>query len=85
MPATVDLVERSGDLKRDLLAFARGPRFARTLQRALAERFGRVIVGDEGELFNFLDHFILQQRQADGRTVVEHFVEDNPEDWSAYK
>ncbi len=79
MPATVDLVERSGDLKRDLLAFARGPRFARALQRALAERFGRVVVGDEGELFNFLDHFILQRRQADGRTVVEHFVEEHPE------
>ena len=79
MPATVDLVERSGDLKRDLLTFARGPRFGRALQRALAERFGRVVVGDDGELFNFLDHFILQRRQADGRTVVEHFVEEHPE------
>ncbi len=79
MPATVDLVERSGDLKRDLLALARGPRFGRALQRALAERFGRGVVADEGELFNFLDHFILQRRQPDGRTVLEHFVEEHPE------
>ncbi len=79
MPATVDLVERSGDLKRDLLTFARGPRFGRTLQRALAERFGRGVVADEGGLFNFLDHFILQRRQPNGRTVVEHFVEEQPE------
>ena len=68
------LVRRSADLKGELLAFSRGRRFDRALSQALTDRFGRVVVAEEAELINFFDHFILQHRMSDGRTVVERFV-----------
>jgi hypothetical protein len=79
MAVNQQLVERSGALKRDLLAFAREPRFSRELRAALAQRFGPVVVGDEAEVADFLDHFMLLHRLTDGRTVVEHFVDAHPE------
>ncbi len=79
MAVDQNLVRRSGDLKRELLTFAREPRFARALRRTLQDRFGPVVAGDEGELANALDHFVLQHRLADGRTVVDHFVAAHPE------
>jgi hypothetical protein len=68
------LVRRSAELKGELLAFSRGRRFDRALSQALTERFGPVVVAEEEELVNFFDHFILQHRLSDGRTVVERFV-----------
>src|SRR5438874_7203906 len=79
MPANPDLVRRSGDLKRDLVEFAHGPRFDRALRQAIKERFGTVVVGHEGEMANLLDQFMLQHRFPDGRTVVDHFVAAHPE------
>ena len=79
MPANPDLVHRSGDLKRELVDFAHEPRFSRALRRALEQRFGEGVTGDEGELTNFLDYFVLQHRLADGRTPVEQFVAAHPE------
>ena len=77
--ADPNLIERSGDLKREVLEFALGRRFSRELRRATRERFGPVVAADEGEYGNFLDYFILQRRLPDGRTVVEHFVDRHPE------
>jgi hypothetical protein len=71
---SVDLVERSGDLKRDLVQFAQGPRFSGALRKATRERFRSRVITDEGQLYDFLDWFVLQHRLADGRRVVEHFV-----------
>jgi hypothetical protein len=79
MPASTDLVERSGDLKAELVSFAQGPRFSRSFRRAVRQRFGKVVVGDEGDVANFLDHFILQYRLPDGRTIVECFVAARPD------
>ncbi|MDP8923283.1 MAG: hypothetical protein M3O34_10470 [Chloroflexota bacterium] len=79
MSASPDLIERSGDLKRELLAFAQEPRFERAYRRALRERFGPFDLPDEAEFANFLDHFILQRRLKDGRTVVEQFVAERPD------
>ena len=67
-------ISRSGDLKHDLVEFAKGARFERALSEAIEERFGKVITGDEAEITNFFDHFVLQHRLDDGRTVVDHFV-----------
>jgi hypothetical protein len=78
MSVSLDLVERSGDLKRELVQFAQGPRFAGTLRKAIRERFGSTIVGNEGELYDFMDSFILQRRLPDGRRVVEHFAAVRP-------
>lgn len=74
MVANPDLIERSGDLKRELLDFAETSRFRREMKRAFEQRFGKVGARDEGELGNFLDYFALQHRHEDGRTVVDHFV-----------
>jgi hypothetical protein len=79
MTAISDLVARSVDLKRQLLEYANLPRFDRAIRHALEERFGPVPLVDEGELANFLDWFVLEERLKDGRTVVERFVADHPE------
>ncbi len=70
-----ELVERSGDLKREVLEFAMTPRFERALRQQLQSRYGKVVVADEQELDNFFDWFIQQYRRPDGRTVVDCFVE----------
>lgn len=79
MPANTDLIGRSGEPKRALLEFAQGPRFSRHVRAAIKERFGSVVVGDEGEVANFFDHLLLQHRLPDGRTMVDHFVSAHPE------
>jgi hypothetical protein len=58
--------------------FAEGPLFSDELRQARQERFGQGRALDVGEQTNFLDHFMLQRRLADGRTVVEHFVDAQP-------
>lgn len=79
MPASTELIERSGDLKGELLEYAIGRRFARAYRQAQERRFGRAPVVEEAELINFLDWFALQERLPGGGTVVEHFVTDHPE------
>lgn len=79
MTASSDLVERSGDLKRELIEFSHQRRFDRPARKAVEERFGRYPVLSEEEAINFQDWFALQARLPDGRTVVEHFVAAHPE------
>jgi hypothetical protein len=78
MAAYKDLVERSGDLKRELVAYAMQRRFDRAVTAALERRFGWKQAIDEADLADFMDWFILHERLPDGRTVVEHFVADHP-------
>lgn len=70
-----DLVAHAGDLKRELVAFAKSPRFERRLGALLFDaadsRGGRL---DESMAVLTIDHFALQHRLSDGRTVVERFV-----------
>jgi hypothetical protein len=68
------LVERSGALKRDLIAFLGDRRIAREFDAALERRYGGLVTGDEDELALFFDAFLLQHRLRDGRTPVERFV-----------
>jgi hypothetical protein len=80
MTSIAALVDRSGDLKRELVEFSSQRRFDRAFKQAVRQEFGGdVIVGDEGDFANFLDRFVLEWKLADGRTVVEHFVEAHPE------
>lgn len=74
-----ELVGRSGALKREVLAFATGPRFTRALDQQLRRRFGSQVVSDEEDLENFFDRFVQQYRQPDGRTVVDCFLETRPD------
>ena len=75
---SAELVWRSGDRKRELVEFSRGPRFDRAFREAFARRFGEAPEVDEEQFINFLDFFVLQYRLSDGRTVVEHFVAEHP-------
>jgi hypothetical protein len=69
-----DLLERAADLKAELVTYARSPRFARRLDALLydaADRRGHL---DEMTAVLTIDHFALQYRFPDGRTLVERFV-----------
>lgn len=75
-----ELVERSGDLKREVLAFATGPARKHEFRKQLTARFGDpAIIDQEEDLENFFDWFIQQYRSADGRTVVDGFLDTRPD------
>jgi hypothetical protein len=68
------LLARSADLKGELVEFAQSPRFSRQLNtrlNAAADRHGYL---DEITAVLTIDHFALQHRLPDGRTVLERFV-----------
>ncbi len=69
-----DLISRVADLKSELVAFAEGPRFARRLSALLIDAAGPDGSLDETRAVFTIDHFALQHRLSDGRTVVERFV-----------
>jgi len=68
------LLDRCADLKGQLVEFGHSRRFAREFRKALTMRFGQIVAAGEQEITNFIDHFVLRHRLADGRIVVEDFV-----------
>ncbi len=79
MLATVDLMERSGDLKRELLQFSRQPRYDSAFRDVVSTRGPDVTIASEDQLINVLDYFVLQHRLRNGQTVVEQFVTARPD------
>jgi hypothetical protein len=77
--AIASLVERSGELKRELLEFSRQPRFDRDRREVLRDHFPNGFVCDEWELVTALDYFLLQHELCSGQTVVERFVTAHPD------
>jgi hypothetical protein len=73
------LVERSADLKRELLEFSWQPRFDRERREVLRDHFPGRFVDDELELVAALDYFLLQHELRSGKTVVERFVAGRPD------
>jgi hypothetical protein len=74
--STDSLVERSGSLKRQLLAFVQKPRFDKQFRQEIRKRFGKlVVISDEEALHTFYDWFIQEFRLHDGRTVIDCFLE----------
>lgn len=69
-----DLIERSAELKEQLVAFGQNSRFDRWLTPLLLEAAGPERQLDEGEAIRIVDHFILRYRLPDGSTVVDRFV-----------
>ena len=69
-----DLIERSAELKAELVAFAQSARFDRWLTPLLLEAAGPERRLDEGEAIRIIDHFILRYRLPGGETVVNRFV-----------
>ncbi|MER5917710.1 hypothetical protein ABT124_47285 [Streptomyces sp. NPDC001982] len=73
-PSLTDLIERSAELKGQLVAFGQSARFDRWLTPLLLEAAGSERQLDEGEAIRIIDHFILRYRLPDGSTVVDRFV-----------
>ncbi|MFD0503269.1 hypothetical protein ACFQ0G_10765 [Streptomyces chiangmaiensis] len=73
-PSLTDLIERSAELKGQLVAFGQSARFDRWLTPLLLEAAGPERRLDEGEAIRIIDHFILRYRLPDGSTVVDRFV-----------
>jgi hypothetical protein len=73
------LIERSADLKRDLVRFAQSPRFERALTDALLKAAGPDGELGEGVAIAIIDWFALQHRLPDGKTVVDRFVASRPD------
>lgn len=69
-----ELIARAAGLKGEFVAFAQSPRFAKRLDTVLFETGDRYGYLDEGTAVLAVDHFALQHRLSDGRTVLERFV-----------
>ncbi|MFE7590244.1 hypothetical protein ACFU6K_12645 [Kitasatospora sp. NPDC057512] len=68
------LIERSSELKGELVSFAEGPRFDRWLTPLLLKASGPQRQLEEGDAIRIIDNFILRYRLPDGSTVVDRFV-----------
>ena len=79
MAVSTELLERSGDLKGEILDYARQRRFARELEPVLDRQYGWDTEIDEATFINALDWFVRQHRLRDGRAGVEYFVAEHPE------
>jgi hypothetical protein len=71
------LIERSAELKRDLVDFACSPRMERSLAAAMAEAGPEEF--EEADAISTIDRFTLQYRLPDGQTVVDRFVASRPD------
>jgi hypothetical protein len=75
MSAAIDeLVERSVELKAELVEYAYSGSVGRELLEVMVGRFGDPITASEPELAGFVDGFVLSHRLGDGRTALERFV-----------
>ena len=79
MRAIASLLDRSAELKRELLEFSWRPRFDRDRREVLRDHLPDRFVGDESELIIALDYFLLQHELRSGKTVVERFVAGRPD------
>jgi len=70
--ALAHLIDRSSELKRDLVDFACSPRLERALAAAMSE--AGLEESGESDAIGIIDWFALQYRMRDGRTVVDRFV-----------
>jgi len=73
------LLERCSELKRQLVEFACSPRFSGQLDQVLVNENATGRAASEADVTNVVDHFILQQPLADGRTVAEVFAAEHPD------
>ena len=71
------LIERSAELKRDLVDFACSPRLERSLAAAMLEAGLEGV--EEADAIGTIDRFALQYRLPDGTTVVDRFVASRPD------
>ena len=77
--AVETLLDRAGELKRQLVEFSQQPRYDRAFREMLARHGDDAEVWDEDQAILLWDTFLLEHRLRDGRTVVEQFVDAHPE------
>jgi hypothetical protein len=80
MAVDAALLDRAGELKRELVAFSQQPRYDRAFSEVLARHGGgggKVL--DEHRLMMLWDYFVLEHRLRSGRTIVEQFVDAHAE------
>jgi hypothetical protein len=70
----LELLARSGELKAELIEFARKPRYRQAFREVAAPHVGDEVVLGEGKLIDILDRLALQHRLHGGQTIVEQFV-----------
>jgi hypothetical protein len=78
-PSLESLIERSADLKRDLVDFACGPRLERHLTRFMQKSVSPGEVLDEGDAAGLVDRFALQHRLPNGKSVLDQFLASRPD------
>jgi hypothetical protein len=71
------LIERSVELKRDLVGFACSPRLERSLAAAMLD--ADLDEPEEADAINTIDRFALQYQLPDGKTVVDRFAASRPD------
>ncbi len=79
MAVDAALLDRAGDLKGELVAFSRQPRYDRAFSEVLAQHGDGSEVLDEHRLMMLWDYFVLEHRLRNGRTIVEQFVDAHAE------
>ncbi|MDQ2710212.1 MAG: hypothetical protein M3Z25_22470 [Actinomycetota bacterium] len=70
----LDLMERAGDLKGELMSFAMSERFGRVFKSLILDAFPDGIVDDEAILAGVIEDFLFHHRLAGDERVVERFV-----------
>jgi hypothetical protein len=70
----VDLINRAGELKRELVAFAMSGRFQAAFRERVMKAFPDGVVTDENEFTNVIEEFLFHHRFTNGELVLERFV-----------
>ncbi|WP_280498873.1 hypothetical protein [Nocardia farcinica] len=73
------LLERCGDLKQELVAFATSDRFDAALQELIFDEFPDGVIDDELSFALTLDGFIHGHRLAAGTSLIESFINSRPD------
>jgi hypothetical protein len=78
-PSLDSLIERSAELKHDLIDFVCGPRLERHLARFMFECTTPGEELDEGTAAGIVDQFALQHRLPNGKSVLDQFLTSRPD------
>ena len=70
----MDQMERAGDLKGELMAFAMSPRFSSVFSDLVLESFPAGYVNDEGRFNRILEDFLFNYRLAGEDRIIERFA-----------
>jgi hypothetical protein len=78
-PALEALIERSSELKHDLVEFACSPKMQRHLSRFMEQAVLEYGLMEEGEAADTVDRFVLQHRLPNGKSVLDLFLSARPD------